>query len=630
MTESRTFPLVDIEPDEKINARRTRTDEGMDELKASILAHGLIQPLRVRLDAGTGKAKIIAGHRRHRALCELAAAGESINGVPVNDSYPVPTLVGDVDDVDARELSQAENFIRLPQHEADTYETFRELADLGLNEVQIAARFGIDPKRVKRMLALGRLSPLILEAWRSGEFNEHNRGATDIVRAFTMAPSIEEQERVYVKLSKNRQLSGHWIRQAFGGNDHEAQKHIKIAGLEAYEAAGGRVTRDLFGDEHIISDKEIAKQVAEEKVKAVLTGLKAEGWSWISLADDLPYNWTYGWRKEQPSDGKPTADEKKQIKKLEKAVTKGTAGAAEELATLQKAIAGRQWTPEQLAMAGAVLDVGYHGDLTIKRGVVKPEPTKKATTASGEKVEKVPTISNALAMRLSAQAGLAMRQALQQEPRLGLVALLAGFLTKRNMYGGARITPVHVSHEGMGHQALRGTEAFSDALTRLMEMTDAELFMVAAGIAGNAINLHVPSAAYRPFEGAPYSLAEAISGPAMSAALIQNFDIEDYFNGVAKSFIITAIREAVNDDEAKKADKLKKKELVEFAIKNVKGTGWLPPELRAPTYTGPGEIPLPTIKSPPTVPAYDRGDDDSESDPDFEGDDEEEFEGEEA
>ncbi len=629
MTESRTFPLVDIEPDEKINARRTRTDEGMDELKASILAHGLIQPLRVRFDAATGKARIIAGHRRHRALCELAAAGESINGVPVADDYPVPTLVGDVDDVDARELSQAENFIRLPQHEADTYETFQQLAGFGLNEVQIAARFGIDPKRVKRMLALGRLSPLILEAWRSGEFNEHGRGATDIVRAFTQAPSLEEQERVYRKLSKDRYLSGHSIRQAFGGNDRDAQKYIKIAGLEAYEAAGGRVTRDLFGDEHIISDKEIAKQVAEDKVKAVLAGLKAEGWSWVSTDSDMPYGWDYNWRKEKPSEGKASADEKKQIKKLEKAVTKGTAGAADELATLQKNIADRQWTPEQLAKAGAVLEVGYHGDLTIKRGVVKPEPAK-ATKASSEKVEKVPTISNALAMRLSAQAGLAMRQALQQEPRLGLVALLAGFLTKRNMYDGARITPVHVSHEGMGHQALRGTEVFSDALTRLSEMTDAELFMVAAGIAGNAVDLHVASAAYRPFEGAPYSLAEAINGPAMSTALIEKFDIEDYFNGVAKSFIITAIREAVNDDEARKADKLKKKELVEFAIKNVKGTGWLPPELRAPTYTGPGEIPLPTIKSPPTLPAYENEDGDSESDPDFDGEEDEEFEGEEA
>lgn len=624
MTESRTFPLVDIEPDEAINARRTRTDEGMDELKSSILAHGLIQPLRVRIDAATGKAKIIAGHRRHRALCELAAAGDVINGVPVDDAYPVPVLVGDVDDIDARELSQAENFIRLPQHEADTFETFRYLADLGLNEAQIAARFGIDPKRVKRMLALGRLSPVILEAWRSGELDKQHHSPIDIVRAFTQAPSLEEQERVYRKLTKERNLHGHAIRMAFGGGNRDAAKYIKIAGLEAYEAAGGRVTRDLFGDEHIISDTEIAKKVAEDKVQAVLAGLKVEGWSWVSMSDDLGYGWDYNWRKEKPGEGKPSASESKKIKKLEKSVAKGTEGAADELAALQKAIAGRQWTPDQLGKAGAVLEVGYHGDLKITRGVIKPEAPKKAEKATGEKVEKVQTISNAMAHRLSIAATLATQEALADEPRNGLVALLAGFLCNFHR------RPVRVSSSGFRDEYESNAPEFDQVFGILQAKTDAELFATAAAIAGKAVDLQVHHSGHRAFVGDGRILIAAIGGERLTTALHAHWDAEDYFSGVAKPFVITAIREAVNDEEARKAEKLLKKQLVEFAVKNVKGTGWLPPELRAPTYTGPGEIPLPTIKSPPTLPAYQTGEDDSESDPDFEDVDEEDLEGEEA
>lgn len=73
----------------------------------------------------------------------------------------------------------------------------------------------------------------------------------------------------------------------------------------------------------------------------------------------------------------------------------------------------------------------------------------------------------------------------------------------------------------------------------------------------------------------------------MTEALRQTFDAQDYFSGAAKPIVITAIREALNEDEARKADKLKKAELVGYAVSNVVPTGWLPPELRPATYSGP-------------------------------------------
>ncbi|GAA2887941.1 ParB family chromosome partitioning protein [Aminobacter niigataensis] len=603
---SRMIPLNELrfghEATPPINARRVGREDEIAELAASIHAHGLITPPKVKEIARTFYVGI--GNRRLAAMRLLVEQGQ------LAPDWLVTCDEFDGDIADPREIALAEQIMRAPLHEADQLEEFTILVDAGLSEASIASRFGIEPQRVKKILALGRLSPVILDAWRQGAFDREPAGC---VRAFTLAPSIEAQEAVFAKLHKNNNLHAHAIRQAFGANNHEAAKAIKIAGVEAYTDAGGRMTTDLFGDNHVIEDPEIAVQVAEAKIEATLTGLRAEGWSWVSTADDLPYSWTYSWGTEKPAEGKATAGEKKAIKKLEKAAAKGTDGAADDLAALQKAIAERQWTPEQLARAGAVLTISHYGDLNIKRGVVKPHAAKKAASADadGTKEKAAPTISNALAMRLSAQAGLATRKALQAEPRLGLIALLAGFLTKRDMYSGARLCPIHVSHEGMGYQQLRGTELFQDALERLQAMTDSELFVVAAGIAGNAVDLHVSSSEYKAFDGAPAALAAAIDADNMTAALHETFDAADYFGGVSKSFVIDAIREAINDDEARRADKLKKKELVDFAVENVAGTGWLPPELRAPTYSGPGE--RPAIAAPAL-----------EEDPDFAEIDEEE------
>src|SRR3954454_10208386 len=51
--------------------REVFSEAEMDELTASITARGLLQPIRVRWDAGLGKYVVIAGERRWRA-CRMA------------------------------------------------------------------------------------------------------------------------------------------------------------------------------------------------------------------------------------------------------------------------------------------------------------------------------------------------------------------------------------------------------------------------------------------------------------------------------------------------------------------------------------------------------------------------------
>lgn len=609
---TRLIPLDQLrfghEAEPPINARRVGRDEGIAELAASIGAHGLQTPLKVKEGHDSdGVVGIFVGTGNRR----LAALRLLVEQSQMADDDEVECLDFDTT-VDAKEAALAEQINRVPLHPADEYVEFRELADADISEMSIASRFGIDPKRVKRILALGRLSPTVLEWWRE---QPQSNEVFATVCAFTLAPSTEDQEKLFKKLLKQGDLRAWEVKRALGAGDQQAAKHIKIAGLEAYKAAGGHMTTDLFGDNHVIADPDIAESVAEEKIAATIAGLKAEGWSWVSMGADLGYYWEHGWKREKAGDGKATADEKKLIKKLEKAGAKE----ADALAALQATIAGRQWTPDQLGKAGAVVKIGHNGDLDVVRGVLKPQAEKKTSSSApvAPKEKGPPTISNALHQRLSGQATMAVRQALQQEPRVGLVALLAGFMTHRHMHADS---PVRVYHEGFGKTHGGDKETFASVFARLSVMTDQELFAVAACCAAEAVHMERPHNGKPPFDADAGPLAAAIDPIQMTHALNEAFDAPDYFGGASKPFVVQAIREALNEDEARKAEKMKKAELTAFALANVPQTNWLPPELRAPTYSGPGVIPV-LAEAPPTEPDENAHLDD---DPDFDDFDEEE------
>lgn len=569
-----------------INARKTGRLDDIEEYAASLEAHGLIQALNVKwMDA---EFFVEDGNKRLAALRLLVERGRIAADMPVKCD-PVEA------DVDSKERSMVANYIRAPLHEADTYEEMRDLHVRGMSSEKIAARFGLPIVRVERMLALGNLSPLILDAWREGTFE---RNAAECVRAFTMAPSLAEQERVFNDLKKDGQLYGNMIRARFGAThqNREAAKWVKIAGIERYTSAGGAITKDLFGDDHVVADAGLAEKLANEALGEKVEALIAEGWSWAAVGDALPQGWTYSWTKLTPS-GKPSKAEAKRVKELTAIVDKpgGTYEAEQdaqaEIDAIKQAAEARGWSPEQKALAGAVVTVKHDGEVITVYGVVKPTPAKADKSspagAAADQSDKNPVISNAVANRLSVTATLATRAALLEEPRMGLVALLAAFVTKRFAYDNAQVCPLRVRAEGMGHQRFTYEESFPDALARLAAMDDADLFRIGAMIASQALELSVQTADVRPFSKASGALAAAIDPERLDAQLRSAFDAQDYFKSVSKPFAIAAIKAAISEDEAKRAANLKKPELVGYCVTNVPGTGWLPPELRTENYAGP-------------------------------------------
>src|SRR4051794_26194967 len=93
-----------------LNARKTASKAASEELKASIIAHGLMQNLVVT-DAGKGKFHVIAGARRLEALQALQKEGK------LPGDHAVPCQV--VSEEHALEMSLAENTVRAAMHPAD-------------------------------------------------------------------------------------------------------------------------------------------------------------------------------------------------------------------------------------------------------------------------------------------------------------------------------------------------------------------------------------------------------------------------------------------------------------------------------------------------------------------------------
>jgi len=76
-----TIPLNKLIP-AKVNVRKTNAKDGIDELAASIAAHGLLTSLTVR-KASRGRFAVVAGQRRYHALTLLAERDQLAADHPV-------------------------------------------------------------------------------------------------------------------------------------------------------------------------------------------------------------------------------------------------------------------------------------------------------------------------------------------------------------------------------------------------------------------------------------------------------------------------------------------------------------------------------------------------------------------
>ena len=285
------------------NVRKTQNKSGINELAASIKAHGLQQNLVVRKDGK--KFAVVAGGRRLKALQRLAKAGD------IEHTCDVPCRITEA--ADASEISLAENVMREDMHPADQFEAFRDLADKGMPATDIAARFGKSETHVLKILKLARVSPKILKAYRAADVTLED------VMAFTVTDDHEAQERVFAAMAPWQGASE--IRAALTENDIAAtDKRVKFVTLKAYEKAGGTTKRDLFSDDDsgvYIEDRGLLDTLVTERLEKNARAVRAEGWKWVQVSAEFAYQQSAEYRRIHAEPVPLTASEQKKFDKLQ-------------------------------------------------------------------------------------------------------------------------------------------------------------------------------------------------------------------------------------------------------------------------------------------------------------------------
>ncbi len=370
-------------------------------MAASIKSLGLLQNLSVTRAEGD-RFTVVAGGRRLAALKALAKQGA------IARDFLVPCHV--LDDEAALESSLAENVQRVATDAMDEVEAFAALKDQGFDASAIAQRFGCSIRHVDQRLALAALSPKLKAAYRKGDLS------LDAARAFCIEPDPTRQEAVFKALAKPVTHAANVRAHLTHGRMRGTDRLARFVGLDAYEAAGGSLTRDLSLESEIyVDDPALMSRLVNEKLEAFREDLLAKGWGWVNV--NLGHGRFEGasGQRVQPTRRPPSEDEAATLAKLE--VDLEDLEAALEGEEEKKSLWGSDfptnddddprwterdrleaehqalietltsWDPQEMALAGVVISVEHDGRLYFVHGVVAKADAGKLTKLRRQREE---------------------------------------------------------------------------------------------------------------------------------------------------------------------------------------------------------------------------------------------------
>ena len=381
------------------NVRKTSAGKtAFAELKASIAAHGLLENLVARAiepgPGGSDRYAVIAGGRRLTALIDLAREGM------LSTDYPVPCRMVD-DSAPESELSLTENVVRAAMHPADQVEAFAGLADGGATVADIAARFGVAERLVEQRLRLGNAAPVLLDAYREGDID------LEVLTVFAVTADRERQIAVWEQVKEQGYRPGAWqIKRMLTEERVAARTAIaRFVGVEAYEAADGAVTRDLFADEDDngvwLDDPELLNKLATAKLESAANDLRPE-WKWAEARLDMDWNAIARFGRIVSTPATPTEEERAELERLEvredeltnlddEEWTEALAEEADAIETrndeLKASLESRaEFLEADRAISGCIATIREDGELHLIKGLVRPEdmPQRKEAVEGTE------------------------------------------------------------------------------------------------------------------------------------------------------------------------------------------------------------------------------------------------------
>ncbi|MCA8325967.1 ParB/RepB/Spo0J family partition protein [Burkholderia cepacia] len=567
---------------------------------------------------------VCAGRRRKAGYGLLVQRGEASADAPIN--------VVIVTDAEARLMSLMENTAREDMHLADVCEGIRDLHADGRTLEHIAEVFSVSVLTVQRRLKLAHLSPMLFEAFRKDDIELGQ------LQALALCPDPAEQERIWAEVkdgpawmqapAKLREI----ITRAEVSSEHALARFV---GIEAYEAAGGEVRRDLFSDtgSGYLASPDILNGLVRAKLDEAADALRADGWSWVEADLKANYETIYACTRLSAGTRVLSADEQAERDALEARVSRASEALEAAYDSDDESIDGdaleaevqaaeealeafdersREWTAEQKAVSGVYIAVAQNGGLLAEFGLVKRADMKAAGQALGAQApgalqraaqapEQVkPLHSESLCARLTAHRTAVVRLELSRRPEIALVTLLARMVPD--------VLPGHFGRDTRGMLCIQSESSSRKLANVADDMVDSPAWIayderaefwrtrISNEASGDLFGWLMAQTGDTVRDLFAFCVAATVDGVSHSdhphvvnrLADVLNVDYRtywkatgaSYFQHVPKARILDVVKEATTPETAASLDKLKKAELVGAAERAVSETGWLPEVLR--------------------------------------------------
>lgn len=634
-----------INPD--INPRHA-TDDDVSDLVAQISANGFADALWVRpvsksfekrarlLNPSTPKGEqlfeVIDGSRRLRAVRQILEGG----GTPPGWHDGISCDLFEVDDSRARELALAAHVARKPLSPADEARAFYSLRLGGMKDEDIASHYAVPVSRVRQRVAIGQLPDPIIDALRAGKIS------IDAARAFTLTNSHELQLKIFEREKGN--LSKWAITEALTKKTVPASDSRAVfVGLDAYREAGGQVIEDLFSDSAYLNNEKLLQKLFDEKLKATVKATKDEGWAFVKVLTENTRHQKYD-HKEVPPKGKRelTAEDHEAIEQIEKRLAEiaprideldevphdyhptetereeydRLTAEREQLDDRLSQYQVKPYTKKQIESLGVIIVVPHatrHEKVEILRGRMPVEKEKQAATRSKMRKDPEATkdepetpaaalreagFTEAVEVALVKAARDALKLAMIKDrpaiaARLGLAArvqhwlgdTIGDFLDDEPPFIGVSQhynTPIsggdrynaHLAE--LGFSELAKCSDFAGILAALETFPPERITALEAVMAAHWLSFSV-------LRNVDVQAVIAAIDPDMRA---EGFTIDADFLGKLSCDQLALISVEINPDEP--VAKGKKPEMVAAVLPLIEKSGWLPPQLRTPSYRGPG------------------------------------------
>ncbi|MEP7348497.1 MAG: ParB/RepB/Spo0J family partition protein [Sphingorhabdus sp.] len=569
-----------------LNVRRVKP-KAIDQLAADMLAHGQLQNLVVYAEGN--KFEVAAGGRRYRALKQLEKAKAIAAGHPVS--------VDVRDKADAVELSLAENVSREDMHSADAVIAYGDLCRDGLSPEDISARFGVAVSYVRKVLRLSALHPDALACLADDKIG------MEAAQALTLTDDHDRQLEALTLFGNSAHQIRRMLTEQKIGTDHAL---FLFVGYDAYAAAGGTITADLFAEngDGYADDPELVETLATAMMAEVEAAYRSEGWSDVRASLERPVDYYNLVTVHAEGGREPTDDEVAERMRIQAASDARLIELGEEGRWSDRVFSDLErearilenrlcvFTDAQKADSAILLFVGNNGEIEAK--AIRTKRMAKGGTGDAPTIK--PDYSGAMIETLSKVKTLAVQEAVATNPALALDILL-DCLVGRIVHGEPCYqSPLSLRLEGFNAAVPDDMMTMAD-ITSVDEIggsdfaaipevnrfaaiqamdADAKAKLLALLVA-TQINGGQSASSRRDTRHHRFDRIAFASGVDMATKWQAPVA---FYDRLTKPVILKIMAEELGQPAANNCAKMKKSELAVTAAERMTGRGWLPKPLR--------------------------------------------------